>query len=77
MPTFFLERTGPAQSHEDIAWSSSDSEQSDDGTSDQRRSTILVQQKHRRPTAPIQICGKVMCEPGTDEGVCHADCIHS
>lgn len=74
MPTFFLAQTGTAQSHENIAWSSSDSEQSNDGNSDQRRSTILLQQKHRRPTAPIQTCGKEMCKPGTDEGVCVSVC---
>lgn len=69
LPTFFLAQTGTAQSHDDIAWSSSDSEQSDDGSRDQRRSTVLVQQRHRRPTAPIQTCGKVLCKPGTDEGM--------
>ncbi|XP_075877686.1 DNA repair-scaffolding protein isoform X2 [Nelusetta ayraudi] len=62
-----IAQTGTAQSHDDIAWSSSDSEQSDDGSRDQRRSTVLVQQRHRRPTAPIQTCGKVLCKPGTDE----------
>lgn len=75
MPTFFLAQTGTAQSHEDIAWSSSDSEQSDDGNSDQRHITALVQQKHKRPTAPIQTCGKVMCKLGTDEGVCVCACV--
>lgn len=58
-PCLFPARTGAIQSHEHIAWSSSDSEQSDDEGHEQHPSKVVTQQQQllqrpRRPTAPIQ-----------------------
>lgn len=82
----FPAQTDSVQSHEDIAWSSSDSDQSDDGSHELHLSRVTVQQRERRPTAPIQGCSKVPHKPSTDEGTfiraaesgldCHRQSIH-
>lgn len=57
-----------------IAWSSSDSEQSDDETQDQHLSRVVAQQQQQRPqrperpTAPIQSYTRALRMLSTDKG---------
>lgn len=56
-----------------IAWSSSDSEQSDDETQEQHLSGVVAQQQQRpqrpgRPTAPIQSYTRALHMLSTDKG---------